>query len=66
MDSLHTAKKYEVEYAGDVLLKKHDVAAIRFESTSHEKVSVIMGGRLLEHLLLDIQKLLARTNLRRG
>jgi hypothetical protein len=66
MDSLLTVKKYEVEYAGDVLLNEHDVAIIRFESTGHEKVSVILGRRLLEHLLLDIQKVLAKTHLRRG
>jgi hypothetical protein len=66
MDNVHTVVKYEVEYAGDVLLNEQDVAIIRFESTSHEKVSVIMGRRLLEHLLLDIQNLLANKHIRRG
>jgi hypothetical protein len=60
MDNLHTVKKYEVEYACDVLLNDHDVAIIRFESTGHEKVSVRMGRRLLEHLLLDIKDVLGR------
>jgi hypothetical protein len=59
MDNLHTVEHYEVEYAGDVLLKGHDVAIIRFETTSHEKVSVMMGRRLLERLLLDIKDVLA-------
>jgi hypothetical protein len=66
MDNLHTVVKYEVEYAGDVLLNEQDVAIIRFESTSHEKVSVIMGRRLLEHMLLDIQNLFANKHIRRG
>jgi hypothetical protein len=66
MDNVHTVVKYEVEYAGDVLLNEQDVAIIRFESSSHEKVSVIMGRRLLEHLLLDIQNLLANKHIRRG
>ena len=52
-------KSYEVEYAGNVLLDEHDAAIIRFESTAHEKVSVVMGRRLLEHLMLDIQSILA-------
>jgi hypothetical protein len=59
MDNLHTVEKYEVEYAGDVLLNEDDAAIIRFESTRHEKVSVMMGRRLLEHLLLDIKDVLA-------
>jgi hypothetical protein len=59
MDNLHTIKKYEVEYACDVLLNEHDIAIIRFESTSHEKVSVMLGRRLLERLLLDIKDVLA-------
>ena len=54
-----TAKRYEVEYAGDVLLEDHDAAILRFESTTHEKVSVLMGRRLLEHLLLDIENVLS-------
>ena len=52
-------KSYEVEYAGNVLLDEHDAAIIRFESTAHEKLSVVMGRRLLEHLMLDIQSILA-------
>ena len=52
-------KSYEVEYAGNVLLDEHDAAIIRFESTTHDKVSVVMGRRLLEHLMLDIQSILA-------
>jgi hypothetical protein len=52
-------KSYEVEYAGNVLLDEHDAAIIRFESTAHDKVSVVMGRRLLEHLMLDIQSILA-------
>ena len=52
-------KSYEVEYAGNVLLDEHDAAIIRFESTAHEKVSVVAGRRLLEHLMLDIQSILA-------
>ena len=32
MDNLHTVnKKYEVQYAGDVLLNEHDVAILRFD-----------------------------------
>ena len=31
MDNLHTVEKYEVEYAGDVLLNEDDAAIIRFE-----------------------------------
>jgi hypothetical protein len=58
MDS-PTVKNYEIEYAGDVLMDEHDAAIIRFESTAQEKVSVIMGRRLLERLLLDIQSVLA-------
>ena len=54
-----TVKSYELEYAGDVLLDEHDAAVIRFESAAGEKVSVMMGRRLLEHLLLDIQSVLA-------
>jgi hypothetical protein len=54
-----TVKRYEVEYAGDVLLENNDAAIIRFESTTHEKVSVLMGRRLLEHLLLDIESVLS-------
>jgi len=66
MDNLHTVnKKYEVQYAGDVLLNEHDVATIRFESTGHEKVSIVMGRRLLEDLSLDIQNLLAIKHIRR-
>jgi hypothetical protein len=30
MDNVHTVVKYEVEYAGDVLLNEQDVAIIRF------------------------------------
>jgi hypothetical protein len=52
-------KSYTVEYAGDVLLDKHGAALIRFESAANEHVSVLMGRRLLEHLLLDIQDVLA-------
>ena len=58
MDS-PTVKNYEIEYAGDVLMDEHDAAIIRFELTAQEKVSVIMGRRLLERLLLDIQSVLA-------
>jgi hypothetical protein len=58
MDS-PTVKNYEIEYAGDVLMDEHDAAIIRFESTAQERVSVIMGRRLLERLLLDIQSVLA-------
>jgi hypothetical protein len=54
-----TVKNYEIEYAGDVLMDEQDAAIIRFESTAQEKVSVIMGRRLLEHLLLDIQSVLS-------
>lgn len=54
-----TVKNYEIEYAGDVLLDERDAAIIHFESTAQEKVSVIMGRRLLEHLLLDIQSVLS-------
>ncbi len=52
-------KSYTVEYAGDVLLDQHGAAIIRFESAANEHVSVLMGRRLLEHLLLDIQDVLA-------
>lgn len=52
-------KSYAVEYAGNVLLDEHDAAIIRFESTGHDKISVVMGRRLLEHLMLDIQSVLA-------
>ena len=48
-----------MEYAGDVLLEDHDAAILRFEPTTHEKVSVLMGRRLLEHLLLDIESVLS-------
>ena len=52
-------KTYEIEYVGDVLLEENGAAIIRFESAAHERVSIIMGRRLLEHLLLDIQSVLA-------
>lgn len=55
----NTVKSYEVEYAGEVLLDEHDAAIIRFESTDHDKISVAMGRRLLEQLVLDIQSTLA-------
>jgi hypothetical protein len=55
-----TVKNYEVKYTGDVLLDEHDAAIIRFESTAQERVVVIMGRRLLEHLLLDLQSVLSR------
>ncbi len=51
-------KSYTVEYIGDVLIDEHGAATIRFESTAHEQVSVLMGRRLLEHLLRDVQNCL--------
>ena len=53
-----TVKTYTVEHVGDVLIDKHGAATIRFESTAHEQVSVLMGKRLLEHLLRDIHECL--------
>jgi hypothetical protein len=66
MDNFHTIKKYEMEHACDVQLNEHDVATIRFESTSHEKVCIMLGRRLLEQLLLDIKDVLANKFIRRG
>jgi hypothetical protein len=54
-----TVRKYEVEYAGDVLFEGDDAAILRFESTANEKVSVLMGRRLLEHLQRDIENVLS-------
>jgi hypothetical protein len=59
MTDLTRVKSYTVEYAGDVSLDKRGAAIIRFESEAHEKVSVMMGRRLLEHLLRDIEDVLA-------
>ena len=61
-----TVKSYKVEYAGDVLLDQQGVAIIRFESAANEQVSVIMGRHLLEHLLIDIQNVLAEKFLSRN
>lgn len=54
-------KDYEVEYAGNVLLDERGAAIIRFESTAHERVAVLMGRRLLERLHRDLEAVLSKT-----